>query len=97
MRPVQKGAGPDLITTAALQDGHSHLYERFLNRMVKEGLTGTVLPVRTTAPVGARIMGVLNYTVDAIYLDAAQVQYGACNGSCTTLGDCSCSAGPLQP
>ena len=57
-----------------LQDGHSHLYERFLNRMIKESLTDTVLPVRTTAPVGARMMGVLNYTVDAIYLDAAQVR-----------------------
>ena len=67
---------------AGLQDGHSHLYERFLNRMVKEGLTGTVLPVRTTAPVGARMMGVLNYTVDAIYLDAAQVWTPGC---CTQL------------
>ena len=58
---------------AVVQDGHAHLYERFLNRMVEEGLTDTVLPVRTTSPVGARMMGILNYTVDAIYLDAAQV------------------------
>ena len=98
MRPAQQCALQHLIITAALQDGHSHLYERFLNRMVKEGLTGTVLPVRTTAPVGARMMGVLNYTVDAIYLDAAQVRSAACSGSCTTFGGCCCccSAGPLQ-
>ena len=48
------------------------MYERFLNRIVQHDLTGTVLPVKAASPVAARMMGVLNYTVDAVYLDSAQ-------------------------
>lgn len=54
------------------QEGHAHLYERFLNRIIQADLTQTVLPVRAASPVAARMMGVLNYTVDAVYLDSAQ-------------------------
>ena len=54
--------------------------------MVAEGLTDTVLPVRTTSPVGARMMGILNYTVDAVYLDAAQARclHGCAGCACGT-------------
>lgn len=74
---AQACSAPDkvflLISRAhGLQEGHAHLYERFLNRIIQADLTQTVLPVRAASPVAARMMGVLNYTVDAVYLDSAQ-------------------------
>lgn len=57
----------------AWQDGRSQIYERFLNRVVQKGLTDTILPLRAHSIVGARMLHLLNYTIDAIYLDNAQV------------------------
>lgn len=67
----------------AWQDGRSHVYERFLNRMVQHQLTETVLPLRAHSITGARMLHLLNYTIDAVYLDNAQV---GCL-SCCLLGD----------
>ena len=60
------------------QDGEAHLYERFLSRIVRAELTDTVLPVPVQSSTGARMLNVLNYTVDAIYLDAAQASTPSC-------------------
>lgn len=43
-----------------------------MHQIVQAELTGTVLPIKAASPVAARMMGVLNYTVDAVYLDSAQ-------------------------
>lgn len=51
----------------------AHIYQRFLNRIVTNDLTRHVLPLRTQSITGARMLNFLNYTVDAIYLDGAQV------------------------
>jgi hypothetical protein len=52
----------------------AHIYQRFLNRIVTNDLTKHVLPLRTQSITGARMLHFLNYTVDAIYLDGAQVR-----------------------
>ena len=57
----------------AWEDGQTHSYQRFLNRMVQHGLSDTVIPLRTQSITGARMLYFLNYTVDIIYLDGAQV------------------------
>lgn len=57
----------------AWEDGQTHVYERFLNRMVQAGLSNTVVPLRAQSTTGARMLYFLNYTVDVIYLDGAQV------------------------
>ena len=57
----------------AWEDGQTHSYQRFLNRMVQNGLSDTVIPLRTQSITGARMLYFLNYTVDLIYLDGAQV------------------------
>ena len=57
----------------AWEDGQTHVYERFLNRIVQSGLQDTVVPLRAQSITGARMLYFLNYTVDAIYLDGAQV------------------------
>ena len=44
-----------------------------MNRIVTNDLTRHVLPLRTQSITGARMLHFLNYTVDAIYLDGAQV------------------------
>ena len=71
MRMAGYGDGSRLL--ACCQDGGPHLYERFLDRIVSNGLTDTVLPIKVQSTTGARMLQVLNYTVDGIYLDAAQV------------------------
>ena len=55
--------------------GESRLYYRFLNTMIKEALTTTVMPLRVSSISGARIIKTMQYTVDAIYLDSAH-EYG---------------------
>lgn len=57
----------------AWQDGQSKVYERFMNHMVQHDLTDTVIPLRAGSITAARMLYFLNYTVDAIYLDNAQV------------------------
>lgn len=57
----------------AWEDGQTHVYQRFLNTIAQHELTDTVLPLRTQSITGARMLYFLNYTVDAIYLDGAQV------------------------
>ena len=60
----------------AWQDGRTQAYERFLNRIVQHKLTNQVLPLRVQSTTAARMLYTLNYTIDAIYLDAAQVRPG---------------------
>ena len=57
----------------AWQDGQSKTYERFLNHVVQNELTDTIIPLRAQSITAARMLHFLNYTVDAIYLDSAQV------------------------
>lgn len=54
-----------------LQHGAPVLYERFLSRMVAEGLQDKVIPLRTSSTVGARLLAALRYQVDIVYLDSA--------------------------
>ena len=61
----------------AWQDGRTQAYERFLNRIVQHKLTQQVLPLRVESSTAARMLYTLNYTIDAIYLDAAQVRLGS--------------------
>ena len=58
----------------AWQDGQARVYERFLNHVVQAGMSDTILPLRAQSITAARMLYFLNYTVDAIYLDNAQVQ-----------------------
>lgn len=62
---------PSFVNKMGRHHGAPALYERFLSRMVTEKLHRTVIPLRASSTVGARILAVLNYQVDMIYLDSA--------------------------
>lgn len=59
------------VKRMALHHGAPSLYERFLDRMVSEGLQQSVIPLRTSSAVGARILAALKYNIDVIFLDSA--------------------------
>lgn len=57
--------------TMKKQDGNPKIFDAFLHRIQVENLETTVIPLRTSSMVGARILKVLNYKIDFVYLDSA--------------------------
>jgi predicted O-methyltransferase YrrM len=53
------------------QDGDPKLYDRFMHNMIDWGITNYVTPLRVSSVVGARMLKVLNFDIDVIYLDSA--------------------------
>jgi hypothetical protein len=62
---------PRFATTMAIEHGSPRIYERFLARILAEGLSDVVLPVRLPSTLAARMFRVLKYHFDLIYLDSA--------------------------
>jgi predicted O-methyltransferase YrrM len=52
-------------------DGDPKLYHLFITNMQNNNLTDTVIPIRVSSIVAARMLKVLNYEIDFIYLDSA--------------------------
>jgi predicted O-methyltransferase YrrM len=53
------------------QDGHPKLYDRFMHNIIDWDLTKNVTPLQVSSIVGARMLKVLNFSIDVIYLDSA--------------------------
>jgi hypothetical protein len=58
-------------TTMNKEDGNPKLYDLFISNMISNNLTDTVIPLRISSIVGARMLKVLNYDIDFVYLDSA--------------------------
>jgi len=52
-------------------DGNPNLYDHFMLNMKKNNLIDTVIPLRLSSTIGARMLKVLNYEIDFIYVDSA--------------------------
>lgn len=52
-------------------DGNPKIFDHFMNSMIDHKLTQKVIPLRISSIAGARMLKVLNYTIDFIYLDSA--------------------------
>ena len=53
------------------EDGQPKLYDRFMHNIIGWNLQKHVTPLRVSSIVGARMLKVLNYDIDLIYLDSA--------------------------
>jgi hypothetical protein len=53
------------------EDGNPKIYDYFILNMMKNHLTDTVIPLRVSSIVGARMLKVLNYEIDFVYVDSA--------------------------
>ena len=58
-------------STMSNEDGNPKLYDLFMSNIKKNGLTNTVIPLRISSTIGARMLKVLNYEIDFIYIDSA--------------------------
>lgn len=56
---------------ARSRSGDPRIYDRFLHTIVQAGLTDTVMPLRLPSLTAARLVHVLGYIVDIVYLDSA--------------------------
>lgn len=52
-------------------DGNPKLYHLFMSNMMKNNLDNTVIPLRVSSIVGARMLKVLKYEIDFVYVDSA--------------------------
>jgi hypothetical protein len=52
-------------------DGNPKLYDLFVLNMINNNLTNNVIPLRVSSIVGARMLKVLNYEIDFVYVDSA--------------------------
>jgi len=57
--------------TMGKDDGNPKIYDHFMNNMIDNHMRGTVIPFRVSSIVGARLLKVLNYDIDFIYVDSA--------------------------
>lgn len=53
------------------QDGNPKLYDRFMHNIIDWGISSYVTPLRVSSIVGARMLKVLNFDIDLVYLDSA--------------------------
>jgi hypothetical protein len=53
------------------KDGNPKIYDLFIQNMKNNDLTTTVFPIRVSSIVAARMLKVLNYEIDFVYLDSA--------------------------
>ena len=58
-------------STMKKEDGNPKLYDYFILNMMSNNLTDTVIPLRVSSIVGARMLKVLNYEIDFVYVDSA--------------------------
>lgn len=58
-------------STMLKADGNPKIFHRFMSNMIKSGLTETVVPLRVSSVVAARMLKVLNWQIDFVYLDSA--------------------------
>lgn len=52
-------------------DGNPKIFDRFMLNIKYHDLTNTVIPLRVSSTVGARMLKVLNYEIDVVYIDSA--------------------------
>ena len=52
-------------------DGNPKIYNLFMQNMIKNELNNTVIPLRVSSIVGARMLKVLKYEIDFVYVDSA--------------------------
>merc|ERR1719473_1107157 len=62
---------PNFESTMGLQHGFPTLGLLFMRRMVALGVSKTGLPLSLPSIVGARLMYLLGYEVDVVYVDSA--------------------------
>lgn len=62
---------PNFAGTMRKVDGDPVIFKYFMNAMFNAGLTQTVVPLRTTSVIAARMMRVLKWQVEFAYLDSA--------------------------
>ena len=53
------------------EDGNPKIYDYFILNIMNNNLTDTVIPLRVSSIVGARMLKVLNYEIDFVYVDSA--------------------------
>ena len=58
-------------STMNKEDGNPKIYDLFILNMMKNNLTDTVIPLRISSIIGARMLKVLNYDIDFVYVDSA--------------------------
>ena len=51
--------------------GNPQLFDKFMLNMINNKLTNTVIPLRVSSIVAARMLRVLKYEIDFVYVDAA--------------------------
>jgi predicted O-methyltransferase YrrM len=68
---VNMWLGEAFAATMGKQDGNPDLYHHFIRRILSAGLDDTVIPVRVSSVVAARMLKVLQYEIDFVYLDSA--------------------------
>lgn len=61
----------DFSTIMGKSDGQPKLFESFISTIRKYGLDDIVIPLRVSSVVAARMIEVLKYKVDMVYLDSA--------------------------
>jgi hypothetical protein len=52
-------------------DGNPKIYDLFVTNMINNNLTDTVIPLRVSSIIGARMLKVLKYEIDFVYVDSA--------------------------
>lgn len=53
------------------KDGNPKIFDYFMTNMKKNNLTDTVIPIRLTSVIAARMFKVLQYEIDFVYIDSA--------------------------
>lgn len=57
--------------TMSKNDGDPKIYQIFMQNMVDNSMQGFVVPLRVTSIVAARMLRILNYEIDFVYVDSA--------------------------
>jgi len=52
-------------------DGNPKIFDYFMTKMIDNDLTNTVIPLRVSSVVAARMLKVLKYEIDFVYVDSA--------------------------
>lgn len=68
---VNMWLGEAFASTMGKEDGNPQLYHHFMRRILANKLEDTVIPVRVSSIVAARMFRVMGYTFDFVYLDSA--------------------------
>lgn len=61
----------EFANTMNKKDGNPKIYDLFIINVINHNLTNHVIPLRVSSIVGARMLKVLNYEIDFIYVDSA--------------------------